>query len=120
MIGSRQWQILGLILMALIGVGVGIWLLRAGYTTLGLCLGRYIPLAWTAILILAHCSEYRSIGYHPSLDFEVATPAPLNRMRPRRCYLRGKSLLVAFVAGGVASWSRFCSFRLACVGPGDD
>ena len=33
--GSRQWQILGLILMALIGVGLGIWLLRAGYTALG-------------------------------------------------------------------------------------
>ena len=35
MIGTRQWQILGLILMALIGVGLGFWLLRAGYTTLG-------------------------------------------------------------------------------------
>jgi hypothetical protein len=35
MISKREWQILGLILMALVGVGLGIWLLRAGYTALG-------------------------------------------------------------------------------------
>lgn len=35
MIGSRQWQVLGLIVMALIGVALGVWLLSAGYTTLG-------------------------------------------------------------------------------------
>jgi peptidoglycan/LPS O-acetylase OafA/YrhL len=41
--GSRQWQILGLILMALIGVGLGIWLLRAGDTTLGcVCVGVFL------------------------------------------------------------------------------
>jgi hypothetical protein len=43
MIGRRQWQTLGLILMALIGVGLGIWLLHEGYTTLGcLCVGVFL------------------------------------------------------------------------------
>src|SRR5579883_152816 len=32
---SRRWQIIGLITMALVGVGLGIWLLRAGFITLG-------------------------------------------------------------------------------------
>jgi hypothetical protein len=35
MVGSRRWQILALITMALVGVGFGIWLSRAGFTTLG-------------------------------------------------------------------------------------
>jgi lipopolysaccharide export LptBFGC system permease protein LptF len=35
MIGSRRWQILALIAMALVGVFFGIWLFRAGFTTLG-------------------------------------------------------------------------------------
>jgi hypothetical protein len=35
MIGSRQRKILGLILMALIGVGFGVRLLHAGYTIIG-------------------------------------------------------------------------------------
>src|SRR5258708_2153833 len=35
MVGSRRWQILALIAMALVGVGFGIWLLRAGFITLG-------------------------------------------------------------------------------------
>jgi hypothetical protein len=35
MIGSRRWQILGLIAMALVGVSFGIWLFRAGFTILG-------------------------------------------------------------------------------------
>lgn len=35
MIGNRQWQVLGLIVMVLIGVGLGVWLLSADYTTLG-------------------------------------------------------------------------------------
>ena len=35
MIGSRRWQILALITMALVGVGFGIWLLRACFITLG-------------------------------------------------------------------------------------
>jgi hypothetical protein len=35
MVGSRRWQILALITMTLVGVGFGIWLLRAGFTTLG-------------------------------------------------------------------------------------
>jgi hypothetical protein len=35
MVGSRRWQILALITMALIGVGFGIWLFRAGFITLG-------------------------------------------------------------------------------------
>jgi hypothetical protein len=35
MVGSRRWQILALITMALVGVGFGIWLLRAGFITLG-------------------------------------------------------------------------------------
>jgi len=38
MLGSRRWQILALITMALVGVGFGIWLLRAGFVTLG-CVG---------------------------------------------------------------------------------
>jgi hypothetical protein len=33
--GSRRWQILALIAMAFVGVGFGIWLLRAGSITLG-------------------------------------------------------------------------------------
>jgi len=33
--GSRRWQILALITMALVGAGFGIWLLRASYITLG-------------------------------------------------------------------------------------
>ena len=35
MTGSPRWQILALIAMALIGVGFGVWLLRAGFITLG-------------------------------------------------------------------------------------
>jgi hypothetical protein len=35
MISSRRWQILALITMALVGVGLGIWLLRRGFVTLG-------------------------------------------------------------------------------------
>lgn len=33
--GSRRWQILVLIVMALMGIGFGIWLFRAGFVTLG-------------------------------------------------------------------------------------
>lgn len=33
--GSRQWQTLALIAMALFGVGFGIWLLRKGFAALG-------------------------------------------------------------------------------------
>jgi|SRR5580704_873786 hypothetical protein len=35
MVGSRRWQILALVTMALVGVAFGIWLLRAGFITLG-------------------------------------------------------------------------------------
>jgi hypothetical protein len=35
MVGSRRWQILALLTMALVGVGFGIWLLRAGFISLG-------------------------------------------------------------------------------------
>jgi hypothetical protein len=35
MVGSRRWQILALVAMALVGVGFGIWLFRAGFTILG-------------------------------------------------------------------------------------
>jgi hypothetical protein len=35
MIGGRRWQILALIVMALVGVVLGIWLFRAGFTVLG-------------------------------------------------------------------------------------
>src|SRR5260370_11305255 len=35
MTGSRRWQILALITMALVGVGFGIWLLREGFVGLG-------------------------------------------------------------------------------------
>ncbi|HET9839249.1 MAG TPA: hypothetical protein VFR84_13520 [Candidatus Angelobacter sp.] len=35
MLGRRRWQILGLIIMSLIGVAFGIWLLRAGFPLLG-------------------------------------------------------------------------------------
>ena len=43
MVGSRRWQILGLIAMALVGVCFGIWLLRTGFVTLG-CL-------WIAVFV---------------------------------------------------------------------
>ena len=43
MMGSRRWQILGLITMALVGVGFGIWLLRVGFVTLGcVCIGVFL------------------------------------------------------------------------------
>lgn len=35
MISSRRWQILALTAIALVGVSFGIWLLRAGFVTLG-------------------------------------------------------------------------------------
>jgi hypothetical protein len=35
MIGRRQRQILALIVMAVVGVGLGIWLFRTGFTVLG-------------------------------------------------------------------------------------
>jgi hypothetical protein len=35
MTDNRRWQILGLFVMALVGVGFGIWLLRKGFVTLG-------------------------------------------------------------------------------------
>ena len=43
MVGSRRWQILGLIGMALVGVCFGIWLLRMGFVALG-CL-------WIAVFV---------------------------------------------------------------------
>ena len=33
--GRRRWQILALIVMSLVGVALGIWLFRAGFTILG-------------------------------------------------------------------------------------
>ena len=35
MLGRRQWQILALIAMAVVGVGLGIWLFRTGFVVLG-------------------------------------------------------------------------------------
>ncbi|HSY98057.1 MAG TPA: hypothetical protein VK788_01060 [Terriglobales bacterium] len=35
MTGGRRWQILALIVMALVGVVLGVWLFRAGFTVLG-------------------------------------------------------------------------------------
>jgi hypothetical protein len=35
MISNRRWQILGLVAMAFVGVGFGIWLLRRGFVGLG-------------------------------------------------------------------------------------
>lgn len=85
-----------------------------------LCLDRCISLAWTAVRSLVHCSRQGSVRRHTSLDFNVATPSPVNRM-PTRCdNLCTRSLFVAVVARAVASWSCFRSFRLACVGSGDD
>ena len=34
-LGSRRWQILALMTMALVGIGFGIWLFRVGFITLG-------------------------------------------------------------------------------------
>jgi hypothetical protein len=43
MISRRRWQILALITMALIGIGLGVWLLRTGFATLGcLCIGVFL------------------------------------------------------------------------------
>ena len=43
MTGSRQRQVLGLIAMAVVGVGFGIWLLRTGFLALGcLCVGVFL------------------------------------------------------------------------------
>lgn len=39
MTGSRRWQILALITMALVGVGFGIWLFRVGFVALGCAWG---------------------------------------------------------------------------------
>ncbi len=41
--GNRRWQILALVAMALIGVGFGVWLFRAGFVALG-C-------AWVAVFL---------------------------------------------------------------------
>lgn len=35
MVGNRRWQILALMTMAVVGVAFGIWVLRAGFVTLG-------------------------------------------------------------------------------------
>jgi hypothetical protein len=35
MVGSRRWQMSALITMALVGIGFGIWLLRAGFVSIG-------------------------------------------------------------------------------------
>jgi len=35
MIGTRRWQIVALIVMSLVGVVLGVWLFRAGFTILG-------------------------------------------------------------------------------------
>ena len=41
--GSRRWQILALIIMALVGIGFGIWLLREGFVALGcFCIGVFL------------------------------------------------------------------------------
>jgi hypothetical protein len=84
-----------------------------------LFLDRCISLAWTAVRSLVHCSGQGSVRCHTSLDFNMATPSPVGHM-PSRCGgLRGRGLLVALVARGMAGWSCVRSFRLACVGPGD-
>jgi len=43
MVGSRRWQILALIAMAVIGVCFGVWLFRVGFVALG-CL-------WIAVFV---------------------------------------------------------------------
>ena len=41
--GSRRWQILALMTMALVGVGFGIWLLLQGFVSLGcICIGVFL------------------------------------------------------------------------------
>jgi hypothetical protein len=120
MIRRRRWQILALIVMSLIGVLF--WNLavpsRLYYSRL--CLHGCISLAWTAIRSLVHCSGTGSVRCHTSFEFMVATPSPVNRM-PSWCgRLRGRGLLVAVVAGPVASWPSFHSLRFAGVGSGDD
>src|SRR6267142_7038973 len=35
MVRRRRWQVLSLIIMSLVGVGLGVWLFRAGFVLLG-------------------------------------------------------------------------------------
>jgi len=64
MIGSRRWQVLALVAMALIGVAFGIWLLRASFITLGcfwvcefLCGFGTCVASWGAF----HCPKDRAL-----------------------------------------------------------
>lgn len=85
-----------------------------------LFLDSRLSLAGTAICSVVRRSGQGSVGHYASLDFKMAAPALVNRM-PAWCRsLRSWSLLVAAVAGAVASRSCFCSFRLACVGSRND
>jgi len=84
-----------------------------------LCLHRCISLAWTAVCGLVHCSSTGSVRCHTPSGFMVATPSPVNRLSSRRGGVRGRGLLVAVVARGMASWSGVRSFRLAYIGASD-
>jgi hypothetical protein len=59
--------------------------------------------AWTAVCSLVRRSGQGSVGHYASLDRKMAARALVNRM-PAWCRsLRSWSLLVAAVAGAVAS-----------------
>jgi hypothetical protein len=120
MIGRRQWQILALIVMAVVGVGLGIWLFRTGFTCARLRLHRCVSVAWTAIRGLVHCSAHCPVRCHTAVEFNVAAPPPVTHLPPRCCGLRSRRLLVAVVARGMASWSCVRSFRVARLSPSDD
>ena len=81
-----------------------------------LYLDRFISLAWAAIRSVVYRSGQGSVRCHTSLEFTMATSSLVNRLPPRCCGLRCRSLLVAVVARAVAGWSCFRSFRLACIG----
>ena len=85
-----------------------------------LSLYRYISLGRTAVCILAHCSEQCSVRGYTQHEFMVATPSTVSRVPVRSRGVRSGSLLVAVVAGRMASWLCIHSFWVARIGPGDD
>lgn len=85
-----------------------------------LSLDSRVHLACTAIRGVVHGSPQGSIRCHASPDLEMAAAAPFAGMSAWCCGLRGRSVLVADVARTVASGSRFCSLRLACIGSRND
>src|SRR5258708_26958126 len=118
--GSRRWQILALMTMALVGIGFGIWLLRQGFISLGcIWIGLFLWRAQQfAVWFIAPAKAPSDVTPPLSSRWQRLLLSIVCLLGAAVCAVR--SLLVVVVARAVAGWSCFRSFRVACVGPSDD